>query len=119
MYLITFVLHNPDYLEELLDAWRSIGVEGATVFFSTGMERLRQKSGMRDDIPLIPSLEDFYEAPETVSRTIITAVKDETVIEKVLAVTQKLVGDLTKPDTGILIVTPITHVYGLEKVRTT
>lgn len=115
MYLVTFVLHNPDLIEELLEAWNKIGVDGATVLFSSGMGRLRQKQGMRDDLPLIPSLDDFYEAPQTLGRTIFTVIKDEAMIETILAATQTLVGDLNKPETGILIVTPILRAYGLEK----
>lgn len=114
MYLVIFVLYNPDFLEEIMSAWNKIGIEGATVFFSTGMEQLKQKE-FRDDIPLIPSLDDFYEAPETVSRTIFTAVKDEAIIDKIIEVTQEVVGDLNDPETGILLVTPILRAYGLEK----
>lgn len=115
MYLVIFVLNNPDLLEEIMSAWNKIGVDGATVFFSTGMERVRQKQGIRDDIPLIPSLDDFFEAPETLSRTIFTAVKDEAMIDKIVQTTQELVGDLNEPETGILLVTPILRAYGLEK----
>ena len=115
MYLVVFVLHNPDLLEEIMDAWKKAGVTGATIFFSTGMERLRQMKGIRDDIPLIPSLDDFYEAPETVSRTVFTAVKDEAMIDKIVAATQDLVGDLNNPDTGLLLVLPVARAYGLER----
>ncbi|MCQ3936998.1 MAG: hypothetical protein DPW18_08140 [Chloroflexi bacterium] len=115
MYLVTFVLHNPDLLEELLEAWNKIGVRGATVLFSSGMGRLRQKRGMRDDVPLIPSLDDFYEASETLSRTLFTVIEDEGMIDRILAVTQQLVGDLNKPDTGLLVVTPVLRAHGLRK----
>ena len=70
MYLIILFLYNPDLLEELLKEWGEEGVDGATSPSALGMERILQKQGIRDDIPLIPSLDDFYEAPETVSRTI-------------------------------------------------
>lgn len=114
MYLITFVLHDPDLLEELLNLWEQAGVEGATVLFSSGMGRFRQKQTMRDDLPLIPSLDDFYEAPQTLNRTVFTVAKDDAMVDKILAVTQKLVGDLSQPDTGVMIVTPVSRAYGLE-----
>ncbi len=97
MYLVILFLYNPDLLEEVLKEWDDAGVNGATVQFSTGMERILQKQGIRDDIPLIPSLDDFYEAPETVSRTIFTVVKEEAMIEKILAATQRITGDLNTP----------------------
>lgn len=115
MYLVIFILHNPDLLEELLEAWDSAGVTGATVLFSTGMEKFRQQKGIRDDIPLIPSLNDFYAASETMSRTVLTAVKSEALIDKIASVTQKLVGDLNKPDSGLLLVMPIARAYGLDR----
>ena len=58
MYLVTFVLHNPDLLEELIDIWDRSGADGVTVVFSSGMGRLRQNQGIRDDIPLIFSFFD-------------------------------------------------------------
>ena len=110
MYLIILFLYNPDLLEEVLKEWEEAGVENATVQFSTGMERVIQKQGIRDDIPLIPSLDDFYEAPETVSRTIFTAVKEEAMIA-----TQRITGDLNNEKTGVMLVLPVLKAYGIDK----
>lgn len=115
MYLIILFLYNPDLLEELLREWDEEGLEGATVQFSTGMERILQKQGIRDDIPLIPSLDDFYESPETVSRTIFAVVKDESMIDKLLAATQRITGDLNTPGTGVFLVMPVLKAYGIDK----
>lgn len=117
MYLVTLVLHDPDLLEEVIAAWREVGISGATVLFSTGMGRLHQKEGLRDDIPLIPSLDDFYEAPQTLGRTIFTVIQEEAVIEKILAATQDIIGDLEKSDTGILLISPLFRAYGIEKKK--
>lgn len=115
MHFILFIMHNPDLLEELIKAWEETGVQRATVLFSTGMRRLRKKEGMRDDIPLIPSLGSFYEIPQTFSRTIFTTVKDEAMIDAILAATQRVVGDLSEHETGVFLVLPVVRAYGLEK----
>ena len=115
MYLIILFLYNPDLLEELLQEWKEAGVDGATVQFSTGMERILEQHGIRDDIPLIPSLDDFYEPPETVGRTIFVVIKEEAIIEKILEATQSVVGDLNSPGTGVLLVIPILKAYGIDK----
>lgn len=114
MYLILFVLDNPDKLEELLDAWEEAGTRGATVLVSTGMHRISE-GGIRDDIPLMPGLDDFYKRVEDFHRTLFTIVKDDDVLQKIVDATQKVVGDLNKPNTGILVVMPTAQVYGLEK----
>jgi hypothetical protein len=114
MYLILFVLDNPDKLEDLLNAWEETGTGGATVLSSTGMHRLNA-SVIRDDIPLIPGLDDFYKRVEDYHRTLFTIVKDEEMLNKIVEATQKVVGDLNQPNTGILVVLPTAQVYGLEK----
>jgi hypothetical protein len=114
MYLILFVLDDPDKLRALLDAWEEAGAGGATVLVSTGMQRVRQ-SGRRDDLPLMPSLENFYARVEDYHRTLFTIVKDETVLQRVLEATRRVVGDLNQPNTGVLVVLPASQVYGLDK----
>ena len=114
MKLILFVLHDPDKLRALLDAWKEAGISGATVLFSTGLGRLYQSTALRDDLPLMPSLEDFLPRMDSFSRTIFSMIDDEVVVEKVVAATQRVIGDLNEPDRGLLIVLPVAQVYGLR-----
>src|SRR5688500_4288870 len=115
MYLILFVLNDPDRLEDLLIAWEENGVQGATVLFSTGLGRIRELGGWRDDMPLIPSLRDFYERPENLNRTLFTIVKDETQVDAIVNATKKVVGDLDESKTGLLLVLPVARAYGVNK----
>ena len=115
MYLILLVLNDPDRLEELLIAWEENGVQGATVLFSTGLGRIRELGTWRDDMPLIPSLKDFYELPENLNRTIFTIVKDETQVDGIVAATKKVVGELDEQGAGPLLVLPVARAYGMNK----
>jgi len=115
MYLILLVIDDPDQLEDLLIAWEEAGVPSATVLFSTGMGRIRNLGGWRDDMPLIPSLRDFYEAPENLNRTIFATANDEAQVDAIVAATNKVVGDLDKANTGLLLVLPVARVYGAKK----
>jgi hypothetical protein len=119
MYLILMVLNDPDQLEDLLIAWEENGVQGATVLFSTGLGRIRQMEAWRDDMPLIPSLRDFYEVPENMNRTIFTIVKDEAQVDAVVAATKTVVGDLDESKTGLLLVLPVGRAYGVNKKEAT
>jgi nitrogen regulatory protein P-II 1 len=114
MYLILFVLDNPDKLEDLLNAWEKAGTGGATVLVSTGRHRL-SNGVYRDDIPLMPGLDDFYKREEDYHRTLFTIVKNDDILQKVVDATKSVVGDLNKPNTGILVVMPTAQVYGVEK----
>jgi nitrogen regulatory protein P-II 1 len=113
MYMILFVLNDPDRLEEVLTAWEQAGVSGITVLPSTGLGRIRQKEGLRDDLPLIPSMEDFYHHESDISHTLFTLVESETLAQKVLEATQAIVGDLDQPGNGILAILPTVNVHGL------
>ncbi|MFO7623113.1 MAG: hypothetical protein R6V73_02090 [Anaerolineales bacterium] len=117
MYLIIFVLHNPEKVPELLDAWEQVGVSGITILHSSGLGRVRNKnrSGLRDDLPLIPSLEALLNHEEEFSRTLFSLVKGEEMVDQMVAATQDVIGDLSQPDTGLLVVIPVVRAYGLQK----
>ncbi|NUM48473.1 MAG: hypothetical protein HUU38_27525 [Anaerolineales bacterium] len=114
MFLVLFILHDAELLEELLDAWEEAGISGATILHSSGLGRVRQGGGWRDDLPLIPSLKSLFDHEEYFSRTLFTVVENEATVDKVLAATEKTIGDLNKPDTGLMVVLPTAKVYGLR-----
>jgi len=115
MKLILFILHDPEKLRALLDAWTEAGISGATVLYSTGLGRLNQVGALRDDLPLMPSLEDFLPKVDHLSRTVFSMIEDDAVVDRVVAATQSVVGDLCEPDRGLLIVLPVAQVYGLRR----
>ena len=112
MKLILFVLNDAEKTLEVLESWKEAGAGGATVLFSTGMGRIKLANALRDDLPLIPSLSDFYTQDENLSRTIFTVLEDS-LVEKIIQATVKIVGDLDEPGNGILVVLPAETVHGL------
>ncbi len=115
MKMILFVMHDPAKLADLLEAWKNAGVSGATVLFSTGLGRLVGRSALQEELPLMPSLEDFLPKPEKMSRTIFSVIPDEETLQRVISATRQVVGDLSQPDTGMLIVLPVSQVEGMPK----
>ncbi len=115
MYLIVFVLDNKDQCRDILDAWENAGISGVTILESSGLGRVR-RAGIRDDLPLIPSLSDLFMDSETQHRTLFTVVKSESQIEAIVKATKSVVGDLEQPDTGFLFVVPVSQVYGISKL---
>ncbi len=115
MHLIMFVLHDPEKLTELLMSWEDAGTSGVTVIPSTGIGRMRASDMLREDLPLMPSLEDILEAPERYNRTLFTLVEGQEMIDRVVAATERVIGDLDEPNTGILTVIPVSQIYGLHR----
>jgi nitrogen regulatory protein P-II 1 len=115
MKFILFILNDPAKLLDLLNAWKEAGASGATVMCSTGMGRIHQSAVLRDDMPLMPSLSDFYDHDEKLSRTLFTIVKDDGTVDRIIAATRSIVGELDQPGTGLLVVLPVEQAQGLEK----
>jgi nitrogen regulatory protein PII len=114
MFFVLFILDNPELIEELLDAWGRVGVKGATILHSSGMGRILI-GGMRDDMPLFPSLERILDSTEEYSRTLFTVVENQETVDRIVKATEEIVGDLAEPNTGLLVVLPVVQVHGLRK----
>ena len=114
MYLILFVLQDISKLEEVLAAWENAGVKGITILRSLGLAHAR-KHGLREDIPLIPSIDDFLSRDEDFNRTLFTVTDSEDMIDRVITATEAITGDLDTPDSGLLVVLPVTRARGLHR----
>ena len=116
-YMVVLIVDDVDHCPAILDAWEEAGVRGATIFASTGLGRVR-RAGLRDDLPLMPSLQDLFEEEEVNHRTLMSVVDSQELVDKMVSITQQIIGDLEKPNTGFLFVLPVLQAYGLGKHRT-
>ena len=112
-YMIIFVIDDIDQCPSVFDAWEEAGVSGITILESTGLGRIRALSGIRDDLPLMPSLRNLLQSREEHHRTLFTLVDSEEAIDRVFDATERIVGDLTEPNKGIIFALPVARVRGL------
>lgn len=112
-YLVVFVLDNPDICQDVLDAWEAAGAKGITILESTGIGRVR-KAGIRDDLPMLPSLSDLFKSAESHNRTMFSVVGDLDAAHALVKAAQNSVGGLENPNTGLLFIAPLLEVYGLN-----
>lgn len=115
MFMIMLILNDPEKCQDVLDAWESAGAVGITILPSTGLGRVRKKMGLNEDLPLMPSLEDFFQQEENLHRTLITIVHERLIVDRIIHATQTLLGDLNQPHTGILAILPVLEAYGLDR----
>lgn len=112
MHLVVMVVNCVELCPDLLEAWEGAGVAGVTVLESIGMRRLQTL--MRDDIPLMPSLRDLLTSEELSYRTLFSVVPDEETVDRVIAATEAVVGNLSLPNSGFLFVVPVSRAVGLQ-----
>ena len=115
-YLVMLVLDDPDRCRDVLYAWEAAGAPGVTILDSSGLGRVR-RAGIRDDVPLMPSMIDLFRRQEDHHRTLFSVVKDQSQVEAIAQATQALIGELDRGHTGLLFVVPVSQVYGLQKKR--
>lgn len=113
MYLIVLIINDPYFCTDLLKAWRIAGVPGATILESRGLGRALK--GARDDIPLMPSMEDLVHKDELRHRTIFSVVQDKETIARVREVTENIIGPFEDDNTGFFFVVPVLEAFGLRE----
>lgn len=111
--LVVFILDDVSQIGAVLDAWEEAGAPGITILNSTGLGRVRQ-AALRDDVPLMPSLDDFLRREEHHHRTLFTVINDEAALERLIEVTRAIIGEFEQQHNGFLFVVPVTRVLGIR-----
>lgn len=109
MELIFIVLNKPEVLEELLTRFMDKEIKGATVLDSSGMGHL-----VANQFSMFSMFAELGEEKATNSKTIFTVVQSVEEREKVLAVVESVLGDISKPDTAIFFSVPIGFQKGIN-----
>lgn len=111
MKLVVFILNQVDKLEQLLCALSESKISGATIVESTGMARALYNM---EDGAFLGSLRLFLNPEQDENRMIFMVLQEEQ-ISVVRKVVTEVIGDLSKPNTGILFTLPIDSVEGLHQ----
>ncbi|WP_242841217.1 hypothetical protein [Ruminococcus sp. NK3A76] len=112
MKLMVIILNRIDALESLLEGLSSVGVGGATIIESSGMAMTLSRL---ESSVLSASIRSLFSGDED-NRTIFSVIRDDQ-LDTVRKVVYKTVGDLSKPNTGILFTIPLDFVEGTKKGR--
>lgn len=111
--LILIILDDLSSMPKILDAWHKIGVPGATILESVGAHRAR---GWLSRVGL-ESLEHLFEAKEVRRRTLLAAIEDEELLAQAVAEAEHVMGGFDRPNSGVLLVLPVTLAKGLFRVE--
>ena len=107
--LLIVILDDLKPLPNFLEAWRAIGVSGATILESVGAYRAENwlsRAGLG-------ALSRLFEAEEVRRRTILTAV-DDALLDEAIAEADRVVGGFDRPHSGVMFAVPITRMIGVR-----
>ena len=109
--LIVYVVDNPEKTDDVVDTWIALGVPGITILNSSGIGRASHHQGLGDDLPLMLTLSSLLRSREAPHSTLFSIIPDDFNLDNLAEATQKITGELDEPNTGILFVVPVTHVW--------
>ena len=112
MQMLIMVLNNVSHLEHILNEFESSGIHGATIIDSTGMAKVISHA-KPNELPIFGSLRMLMNEQRPFNKTIFTVIKDSQVQTAITAI-KNVVGDLSKPDVGIVFTVPVSFWEGIN-----
>lgn len=116
MYVLFIVLHEIEYLSEIIKEMKEVGVRGATVIEGTSATEIVDND--LDTVSFLASIVNVYEKRNKASRVIFSLIEREEQVEKAMeAVKKTLDGKSKKTALGMMFVLPVAHMQGGELGR--
>ena len=115
MKLLFFVLNKTEKLDAVLTEFVRRNIHGATVLESMGMARLLSRKHDEDEIPFLGSLRTLLN-PEREKNNLIFAVIQDNQLPEAVSAIEKVVGDLSVNNTGVVFSVPIDFSKGLYEI---
>ena len=109
--MLVVILHEVEYLPQLLGAWREIGVSGVTILESMGgfqAEALATRGGLGGFLTL-------FDSTKSGQRTLFSLIDDPDLLERAIAEADRVVKGFDRPHSGILFTIPLDRSLGLKK----
>jgi len=113
IYVLVLVLDDSAHLQDVLEAWQDAGVPGITVLDSTGVRRIRERLDT-GEAPLFMGFSRLLRPCSPSNSTLFALVKDMETIHNAIMGTERIIGDLTQPHTGIAFALPVEAAWGLH-----
>lgn len=110
--LLIIILDDLTRMSDLLEAFRRIGVPGVTILESAGAYRVESWLSRVG----FSGLDRLFETHEVRRRTLLAAVESDDLLAQAVAEAERVVGGFDRPDSGLLLVLPVSEVKGLQKV---
>lgn len=111
MYALFLILNDPFKLHDIHEIFYNHGA-GATTIDSCGMGKVLLEHN--ENIPLLKSVRKLLEGDKPYNKTLISVIKDETVLEKIVEEIKEELDGLNKAGAGFMFVVPVAGCYGFK-----
>jgi len=111
MHLLVLVLERNEVLPDILEKLYDVGVTGTTVLNSVGMGRLLAQYGKDSTVGKL--VKEKLRKGNYTNKTLFAVIRSDEILFDAIDTIQEIVGDLEKPDTGIMFTIKLDKVFGL------
>jgi nitrogen regulatory protein P-II 1 len=112
MYMLIMVLDDSARLNEVLQAWIDAGVKGVTILESTGVNRVLPRDSAS---PMYAGFTQIFGSGRVGHNTLFAVIEEMTTADAAVKATEAILGDLTKPHTGIIFALPVSRTWGVPE----
>ena len=112
MFLLIMVLDDSTRLNEVLEAWKSAGVPGITILESTGLNRILPRHTAQ---PMYAGFSQVFGGGRIGHHTLFAIIDSLEMASTAVDATELVLGDLSKPHTGIICALPIAQTWGVPE----
>ena len=109
MKLLVFILNKEEHLEEVLEAFLELNIQGATILDSVGMGSILAR-----DIPIFAGFRNLLQGSQPANKTILTVVPEE-IVDTAIESIEQIVGPLDEPGAGLIFTLNIDKIKGITK----
>jgi hypothetical protein len=114
MYMVMFVLDDPNQLDAVLDTWHAVGVSGVTIVESVGSYRRRQAGRVYGRY--LFGLPGLRECTEQCQYVLFAIVPDSRTVRACLDTVEGIIGDLAEPNTGVFAAWELSLAKGVQEM---
>lgn len=109
MKILMLILKHVEYTNTIIHELAEAGVRGGTTLEGTGMANALLDM---EDLPMFGMLRHLLESGEKEKSKVMMFVLEDAEVTRARAIIKKVIGDLNKPNTGIMFSIPVEDVEG-------
>lgn len=109
MLMLVMVLDDVAHLNDVLQAWTDAGVGGVTILESTGIDRILRREQADS---AFAGFSQLFGSGRVGHNTLFAIIDNLATAEAAVAATERVIGDLRGPSTGIIFAMPVLQAWG-------
>jgi nitrogen regulatory protein PII len=112
--LVILITSRLDDCHAVGEAWQQAGAPGVTLIESYGLRRMQEMSDSLEVLPGMLSLFEILRENDEIKSVTMLSVVEAPQVDALVQATERILGDLNHPNTGVLFVIDVERAVGVR-----